>query len=184
MNKPKKTTMTVYKNIPKKTCKLCIKQRYAQSSYCFQHYKEREREKKAEKAKNKKERHEKTKAFAKEQTDKLIRINDKLFQEIGRLLHKKCICGRPYSCLHHFIRKSTCLATRWDLSNAIPVCNECHCRIHNGQDVLTEASYIASHYLLDELTVKKRRIIEDKLTFCLEENKKLNRLKEIYGKSL
>lgn len=176
MKEPNKTTM--------KVCKTCGKKRYANSSYCYSCLKKREREKKVEKANNKKERHEKTKAFAKEQIDKLISLNDKIYQEIGRLLNKKCICGATYSCLHHFIRKSTCLATRWDLSNGIPVCNPCHCRIHNGQDVLTEATYIAKHYLLDELTVKKRRIISDKLTFCLEENKRLNKLKEIYGTSL
>lgn len=176
--------MNKLKKIIMKVCKLCGKKRYANSSYCFSCLKKRERENKAEKLKNKKERHEKTKAFAKEQTNKLIKLNDKIYQEIGRLLFKKCICGATYSCLHHFIRKSTCLATRWDLSNGIPVCQSCHCRIHNGQDVLTEATYIASHYLLDELTVKKRRIIPDKLTFCLTENKRLNKLKENYGKSM
>ena len=160
-----------------KTCKLCDGKRYANLSLCYSCYRKREKEKKEEKKLAKKQRHEKTQAFTKEQTDKLIRINDKLFQEIGRLVNKKCICGRPYICLHHFIRKSTCLATRWDYDNAIPVCNECHCRIHNGQDVLTEASYVNRYNLFETLNAKRQIIINDKFTFCLTENKRLNEFK-------
>lgn len=164
----------------KKTCKLCDKPRYANQSYCFKHYREREKAKKELKAKNKKERHEKTKAFSKEQINKLIRINDKLYQEIGRLLNKRCFAGHEYSCLHHLVRKKTCLKLRWDLANGMPICNACHCKIHNGQDVLSEATYIHQHWLLDELNTKKREVISDKLSFCLSENKRLKELKEKY----
>lgn len=165
---------------PSKKCKLCGGKRYANLNLCYFCYRKREKEKKETKIKNKKERHEKTQAFAKEQVEKLIRINDRLFQEIGRMINKKCFCGRPYVCLHHFIRKSTCLATRWDLDNGIPVCNECHCRIHNGQDVLSEANYIRRHNLFENLNAKRQKIITNKLLFCFAENKRLKELKQFY----
>ena len=57
---------------------------------------------------------------------------DSLLQEVGRLTNDRCvICGRPYSCLHHFFPKSSCSALRYDLDNCIPVCNGCHLGFHS-----------------------------------------------------
>lgn len=46
-----------------KSCRLCNKERFANTSWCLTHYKEREKLKKEEKAKLKKERKENTKGF-------------------------------------------------------------------------------------------------------------------------
>ena len=60
---------------------------------------------------------------------------DKLYQNIGRLLYKKClICGGEYSCLHHYHPKSTCSALRYNLKNGIPICSKCHLRLHSSGD--------------------------------------------------
>jgi len=56
---------------------------------------------------------------------------DQLLQELGRELNKKCIvCGGPYSCLHHYVKKSQSTALRYDLDNCIPLCHSCHSSIH------------------------------------------------------
>lgn len=57
-----------------KPCKLCSKKRFANTSWCYSHYRERERQKKEEKARLKKERKESTKGFQK---------------NLRRLVHKK-----------------------------------------------------------------------------------------------
>jgi hypothetical protein len=58
---------------------------------------------------------------------------DAVLQEIGRLTYDKClICGGAYSTLHHFIFKSQSTELRYNMKNCIPVCNNCHCSIHQG----------------------------------------------------
>jgi len=60
---------------------------------------------------------------------------DRLLQEYIRIKHKgeTCyLCGvNPVSVGHHFIYKSQSLALRYVLDNIIPLCNNCHCLIHN-----------------------------------------------------
>jgi len=51
--------------IQTKPCKLCDKPRFANTSWCYAHYREREKAKKEEKARLKKERHEASKGFKK-----------------------------------------------------------------------------------------------------------------------
>jgi len=59
---------------------------------------------------------------------------DKVYQEIGRITYDKClICGGAYSCLHHFVFKSQSTELRYNAKNGIPVCNNCHCNIHQGK---------------------------------------------------
>ena len=65
----------------------------------------------------------------------LQRKCDKLLQEVGRKIYKDCyVCGRPYSCLHHFVCKSRSNRLRYDWDNLIPVCKSCHFKIHTGSD--------------------------------------------------
>lgn len=56
---------------------------------------------------------------------------DKLLQEYIRLKYKFClVCGEPISCGHHFFPCSNSNATRYYLPNLIPICRDCHCRVH------------------------------------------------------
>jgi hypothetical protein len=64
-----------------KPCKLCDKKRFANTSWCWQHFREREKLKKEEKARLKKERKESTKGFEKSLRKKLHNIAWKLMSE-------------------------------------------------------------------------------------------------------
>lgn len=84
---------------------------------------------------------------------------DKLFQDLGRSLYKSClVCGGEYSCLHHFFKKSQSTALRYNLKNAIPLCNTCHCAIHQGtwDKVSARIALIKGKDWLDELEALQR----------------------------
>lgn len=156
-----------------KPCKICQAKRYANTSYCYKHHRENERIKKEEKAKKKKERKEGTKKFQKEIEKKLMKTNDRLYQEIGRAIHNKCFFGHnAYSCLHHFIRKSQSLYTRYDLENGINICVECHCSIHMGQNSILEGQIIIEkgEEWFERMKTKKQVIVYNKLEFLKEKN--------------
>lgn len=60
---------------------------------------------------------------------------DTLYQQLGMLKNKHClICGSPAQCMHHFFTKGSSSALRYALSNGIPICQHCHCKIHLAQD--------------------------------------------------
>lgn len=62
---------------------------------------------------------------------------DRLFQEVGRTKYNSClICGGQYSCLHHYFPKSTSSALRYNIDNAIPICQGCHFKHHNGNPTI------------------------------------------------
>ena len=126
-------------------------------------------------------RHQETQAYVNEVTKKLFKDNDKLFQNIGRMMYDKSIFGNKYNCLHHYIRKSQSLNTRWDLENGIPISLKEHCSIHQGQNSELEGKFIQIKGLVwfDKLIHRKHIIINNKLEFAKSENV---RLKEIYEK--
>ena len=94
---------------------------------------------------------------------------DRLYQEIGRTLYKKClVCGQPYAALHHFIPKSASSALRYNLSNGIPLCHKHHCRIHSSDDpfLVTEILKIKGADWYDELcTIRRNTFIKDSLEY-------------------
>ena len=58
---------------------------------------------------------------------------DKKLQEIGREMYDSClVCGKEYSCLHHFYPKSQTIFLRYNIKNMIPICQGCHFSHHNG----------------------------------------------------
>ena len=60
---------------------------------------------------------------------------DKMLQEYGRSKYKSCeVCGREYTCLHHYYPKSVSFALRYNLDNCVAICNGCHCRHHQAND--------------------------------------------------
>lgn len=67
-----------------KTCKLCHLPRFANTSWCSKHYREREKAKKEEKARLKKERHESTKGFKESLRKTLHKKAWKLMSEVIR----------------------------------------------------------------------------------------------------
>lgn len=60
---------------------------------------------------------------------------DKLLQDYIRTKHKGelCwVCGeRPIVCGHHFYPVSNSMATRYYIPNIIPICKECHFKVHS-----------------------------------------------------
>lgn len=127
------------------------------------------------------EKHKLTKKGIAEQCRKLMSDNDKLYQEIGRLQNNKCFftpCNEPYSCLHHFVRKSQSLNTRYDFDNGIPICNKHHCAIHQSQNSEVEGRLVIEKgkKWFDDLMVKKHKIIFSKLLFLIEVKEYLTKL--------
>lgn len=83
---------------------------------------------------------------------------DKLLQEIGRLTYDEClVCGRPVSCLHHFMPKSSCSALRYDFDNLIPICASCHLGVHSnrGASIIGQIIGIKGQEWFDSLEKKK-----------------------------
>ena len=47
--------------------------------------------------------------------------------------HPQCMfCNQEANTCHHFIRQSRSNYLRCDSRNLIPICQSCHCRLHNG----------------------------------------------------
>ena len=125
--------------------------------------------KKIEKA----EKHKTTKKGQGEECKKLMRENDRLYQEIGRLKYKACFFGcSNYSCLHHYVRKAQSLNTRYDLDNGIPICNKHHCLIHQSQDSEVEGRIVTEmgKKWFDKLMKRKHTTIHNKLEFLRNQN--------------
>jgi hypothetical protein len=84
---------------------------------------------------------------------------DALYQELGRQTYDRClVCGEEYSCLHHLVKKSQSTALRYDFKNGVPLCNRCHCGIHQGVNDLITGRIVAimGQEWLDELERKKK----------------------------
>ena len=129
------------------------------------------------------EKHKTTKKGQSEQCKKLMRENDRLYQEIGRLKYKACFFGcNDYSCLHHFVRKSQSLNTRYDFANGIPICNRCHCSIHQGQNNELEGDIIIKKSIgwFNDLMQRKHTVVANKLEFLIKTNQELKLIKQQY----
>lgn len=54
-------------------------------------------------------------------------------QEYYRSLGLKCaICPRPQKVIHHFMPWGRSIMLRFDETNFVPLCTECHCKFHAG----------------------------------------------------
>lgn len=166
-----------------KPCKICgIKKRFKNTSWCYTCFCKREKEKREEKAKKKLERKQSTKKYGKEIEKKLMKKCDKLFQEIGRQMYNKSFFGNEYNCLHHIVRKSISLNTRYDFENGMPVSLKEHCKIHSQQDCELESRYIfyKGEKWFNELQKRRRVIITDKLSFLTQTLERLNNILKSY----
>ena len=82
--------------------------------------------------------------MAKKKTN-LKKLHRKLYELWKEVAKRECgitclCCGRPAAHMHHYIPKSKSLALRYDLLNAIPLCNKCHYSIHfsNNPEVIRQ----------------------------------------------
>lgn len=105
----------------KKTCKLCDKNRYANTSWCWNCYRKREREKKEAK---------KLKAKVKKLTkrQKSTKYLDILWSKATKLFYGgKCeICGKTENLNSHHIFSRSNYAVRWDVENCSVLCPNHH----------------------------------------------------------
>ena len=70
--------------------------------------------------------------IGKSQTAKMKNKCDKLCTPVIKKLFPLCeSCGQPTQVAHHFFEKSRSNRLRYDIKNLIPLCNSCHCKIHN-----------------------------------------------------
>jgi len=102
-------------------------------------------------------------AFKKQNKARLRNKCDKLLQEIGRLIYKKClVCGRPMSCLHHYFPKSVAGNLRYHWENLIPLCASCHFRHHASQtpEIQNEINRIKGEEWLESLKVIKKQFVK------------------------
>ena len=159
--------------INKKTCKLCDEPRYANTSYCWTHYLAREKEKK-DKKKARPKAKEGTIRYEKELQKKLMKKCDRLYQEIGRKMYGHL---KDYSCLHHIVRKSQGINTRYDFENGMPVTMKEHCLIHQAQDCKIEGEYILykGKKWFDDLQKRRRILITNKTKFLQDSFEELKK---------
>jgi len=104
---------------------------------------------------------------------------DKLLQELGRLTYDKClICGRAYSCLHHFMPKSSCSALRYEWDNLIPICSSCHLGIHSnrGASLIGKIIGIKGQDWFDALEKKKIGYLKTNITYYNDVIKRLEKV--------
>lgn len=119
-----------------KPCKLCEKKRYANQSFCFLHWKAREKAKREEKARKKDERQRGTKKYEESQRKMLIKKLDIVFSKVIRSTDKCLYCGKTSAqaqlhCSHVYSRKN--LSVRWDTTNAKTLCSYHHRRFWHEQ---------------------------------------------------
>ena len=67
----------------------------------------------------------------------LRRKAEKLWQQAFKALHpdETCmLCNKKYyEVVHHFISQSSSANLKFDFTNGIPLCTDCHCRLHLGE---------------------------------------------------
>jgi len=144
-----------------KSCKLCSKKRYANTSYCFRHWQERERKLKQEKAQRKKERKESTKKY---QESLRKRLKNKAWGLMSQWIRTKDIDFQDnvqcYSCLRKFHWKEMHAGHRWhgkldfDERNIHPQCN--HCNTYIGGNLGEYERHLIQDYGLEWSNQLKR----------------------------
>lgn len=128
-----------------KPCKLCDKVRFANTSWCYRHYKQREKEKREEKARLKKERHEATKTFSESLRKRLHRKAWKLMSQYIRRRdanldgYLECYtCGK----IDHYKKMDAGHFKHdrldFDERNLKPQCDTCNRRYSGRLDVYAE----------------------------------------------
>lgn len=84
-------------------------------------------------------------------------------------------CKAPISTFHHFILVSRCNNLRYDLLNAVPICdanaNHCHYKIHFTKDTL-------EHRRLEDLIINKRG--KKWLSYITKESKKRVKINKLW----
>lgn len=146
----------------KKPCKLCVKDRFANQSFCYTHYRQREKERRLERAARKKARRLATKTYIESQRGKLRRKLDRAFSLAVRRVGECQRCGRgpdkvQLQCSHIYTRAN--LAVRWDLLNATCLCAACHRWWHqNPKDAIEWLEGIYTPEKLRQLTERARVI--------------------------
>lgn len=59
---------------------------------------------------------------------------DKLLTPIIKKMHPQCLlCGGETQVAHHHVHKSKSTRLRYEIDNLIPLCHECHIRLHMNE---------------------------------------------------
>ena len=171
------------KNAIKKKCTLCEKDRFKNIKYCYSCWRKETKRKAEEKKTKKLEKKKTTKKWIKKVTDKLIKDIDRLFQIYIVGKNKECCyCGNVCQVAHHFITKKRSLFLRYEEMNAVPLCNRCHCLIHQSQE--STITFISGNFLIKTfgsdtiyyLERNKGHIVLNRDEFVFEQNERLKKL--------
>ena len=104
---------------------------------------------------------------------------DKLLTPIIKKLHPRCLlCSNETQVAHHFIKKSVSSNLRYNIDNLIPLCNDCHFRLHFNDEGLWNGrvAIIKGKDWLDNLEKNKKATIK---CDCLYYEENYNRLKSV-----
>lgn len=87
---------------------------------------------------------------------------DKIIQELGREMYKKClVCDNKQTVMHHYYPKSSAGNLRYHWENLIPLCQGCHFRLHNSDPRIQNAiNKTKGQDWLDDLNEAKKQFIK------------------------
>ena len=95
---------------------------------------------------------------------------DKALQQYVMKDRPKCfVCGKPAYCGHHFINKANSTALRYYLPNLIPICINCHSRVHTQPSLVEPIiCFRKGEKWYKDLMREKRKTIRTTNQFYLE----------------
>lgn len=111
----------------------------------------------------------------------LIKKADKLwFYACLKKWGRSClVCGGQATQVHHWIKKSQSLNTRWNIDNGVPVCQTCHYVLEHSPDIKKRRSYedkiikSRGQAWWDKLEKEKKKLFKRTIRNILEVIKKL-----------
>ena len=107
---------------------------------------------------------------------------DRKLQELAREMYNGCFipgCKDPYSCVHHFVRKSQSTLLRYNWLNLIPICAKHHGSHHSYGDSTVHAEIQKEKgeaWIEEILSIKRKGIgMSAGYTYYREMYNKLNK---------
>jgi len=88
---------------------------------------------------------------------------DRLLQELGRKVYKKCIvCGKPMDCMHHFITRGRSSYLRYYWDNCVPICTPCHVAIElrKCHEITAKIVFVKGAEWVEKLEKLKSRYVK------------------------
>jgi ribosomal protein S27AE len=87
---------------------------------------------------------------------------DRLLQQYITLKNRDClVCGEDVFCGHHFITKKNAEVLRYYIPNIIPICRNCHSKVHTQPHLVEPViCFQKGSEWYEDLIIKKREMIK------------------------